>query len=167
MRDSWSMIILQIVLCALCPFLIIPFWVIRCFVDRHKGITAQNALTAIFLAAVGLIAVVSPIITIATIIQEGFAGALNSCGSGFAIIIFEIHISLYILWKTRISKKLGKTSKSHKSICNSHQGIFIIGTLCYVAALFALWTNDNINSFFPTLLFVYGFAFLFWDLAAR
>lgn len=36
----------------------------------------------------------------ATVAQDGFVSAFDSFGIGFAVIIFEIHVSLRYLWET-------------------------------------------------------------------
>lgn len=162
MRDSWLFIIIQIFLSVLFP----PLGVIWMAIGRlayKYGVTAQGALSAFYIIAAGFIASVSPIIAVIAVVQDGLANAFNSVGFAFAVIIFEVHMSLRFIWNTKISKKLNIVKEPHESICKNHQPLFIILALGYSALMFKLLASDIKDTFFKTLIFIYGAAFFIWD----
>lgn len=167
-NDSWLEIIVEAILCVICPFLIIPYLI---FKSKYKG-NLQDTICNIYIIAISIILILSPIVTILWVVSYGFFKSFEEIGLLFAIDFAEIHFALSLIWNLKIKKKIKKKIQRIMKIenyepdieqdvfnFNEHPFIMAAYGLGYSALCFVFMFNGIIYSFFGGIILIYGFSF--------
>lgn len=108
-ETGWGYIIISILLLSICPFLVIPWWIIYTK-GYNNGLKEDNVYESLYFTFIkyGLmfICITSPLIIIIEILSVGFIQSLKEFWWGYIITILEIIFAYYEIIIPSIKDKI-------------------------------------------------------------